>query len=1292
MKPQSQLEDVLPLSPLQQGLYFHALYDEDADVYTAQLVLDLRGPLDAAALRNAAEVLLRRHPNLRTSFRQRKTGDVVQVVHRDVKVPWEEIDLTGSEAPAADADRIARREREHRFELTRPPLLRFTLVKLGADTHQLIFTNHHLLLDGWSTPILNTELFALYLARGDDSVLPRPVPYKNYLAWVGQQDRQAAVEAWTTALAGVQEPTLIGPTGSGSASGSTGEAAPEQLTLRLTEELTTALSARARAQGVTLNTIMQLGWGLVLSAQTGSSDVIFGGVVSGRPAELPGVEQMVGLFINTLPIRVRCAPGDTLGAVLSRLQGEQADLMAHHHLSIAEIQRLTRIGALFDTITVLENYPFDPDAEATDLDGLRVTGHGGHDATHYPVALAAIPGDRLGLRLSYRPDLFTAAEAGTLGERLTRALEAIAADPATPVAQLDLLTESERELVLRTWNDNDRALDGPLTITDRVAAQDPGAIAIRAGGASITYAELTARANRLAHRLIALGVGPETPVAMLQERGPDVLVSCLAILKAGGYYVPIHDGYPAERMAWVLAETAAPVLLVDRSTAGLVRAHTAQAVRVDDGASDAFPATDPGVRVHPDQLAYELFTSGSTGLPKGAGVSHREVTAFALDTKVASVLPRMLLHAPHAFDASTFEIWVPLLNGGTTIIAPPGDLDADGFAALVRAEQPTGVFLTTTLFNLFVGERPTAFAGMRGVHTGGEAGSVSAMRAMLDANPEAEVWNGYGPTEATVYVTVHPMRAELTDGVTNPPLGRALDSTDLYVLDAGLRPVAPGVVGELYLAGAGLARGYLNRPALTASRFVACPFGEPGRRMYQTGDLVRRRADGLLEYVDRVDFQVKVRGFRIELGEIETALLAHPAVAQAVVIARQDRPGNKRLVGYVVAVGVESAELRRFVAETLPDYMVPAAVVVLDALPLSPNSKLDRTRLPEPDFAELTGGRDPETAGEELLCGLFAEVLGLDRAGADVSFFDLGGDSIIAIKLVTRARQAGLEFSPRDLFTYQTVEALLAADADGEPGLELLLPIRTRGARTPLFCVHPAGGLAWPYFGFLPHLGKDQPLYGLQSRGFLDAAEPLSASVAEAAADYITQIRSVQPAGPYQLMGWSLGGLIAFEIATQLQAAGEEVGLVVMIDSYHGQDLQIESREIIPELLEAAGISEEISGNPSDPDLDKVMQALRDKGSAFASLDDDALIALYRNYENGMRIAQEYVPGRLRGDVLFFTALRGRSEDSVTAERNWSPVVSGTIEDHGVDVEHHFLMEPHAIAEIARVLGTRLHQ
>ncbi|MEV4257331.1 amino acid adenylation domain-containing protein, partial [Spirillospora sp. NPDC049652] len=1008
------------------------------------------------------------------------------------------------------------------------------------------------------------------------------------------------------------------------------------------------------------------------------------------------------LFINTLPVRVRARPGDTVARALAALQGEQADLLPHHHLSLTDIQRLSGVGTLFDTMTVLENYPFDPEAAGAAIGGLTLHGVGGYDASHYPLALAAVPGERLALRLDHRTDLFTADRAGRIMDGLVRVLHTIAHEPDTPLGRVEVLPPGERRRLLEDGQ-GEAVARVPETITARFAAHaaaDPGREALRTPDGVVTYGELDRRANRLAHLLRARGVGRDTRVAMLLERSADVAVATLAVLKAGGAYAPIHHSYPQDRVRWAVEEVEAPVLLVDEAMRPRVAdlGVAAETIVIDQCPDLAgYPDTDPGVEVRPEQLAYVMFTSGSTGLPKGAMVTHQNVVDLATDPALRSgAHDRVLVHSPHAFDASTYELWVPLLAGGTAVVAPPGRVDAGELQRLVKSEGVTGLFLTTALFNLVAEERPEAFAGLREVLTGGESGSAAAMRKVLAACPDLRLGHVYGPTEATTYATYADMRAALADPAeTTTVLGRPMGGMRVYVLDDALRPVPPGVTGEAYIAGSGLGRGYLKRPALTAERWVADPFGPPGARMYRTGDLMRRREDGALEYVDRADFQVKIRGFRIELGEIEAALAGLDDVAHAAVLVHQDA-GVKRLVAYVVpAAGAtpDTAALRRALAERLPEYMVPAAVVVLDALPLGPTGKVDRRALPVPDFAGAAAGRAPETPAEQALCAVFAEVLGLDEVGADVSFFDLGGDSVTALRLVSRAEQAGVELTPRDVFTHQTVERIVRRDDTGtgaDPGLQPLLPIRATGTRPPLFLVHPAGGLAWGYMQFLAHLPADQPVYGLQSRVFT-GAEP-AADVAAMAADYAELIRTVRPEGPYHLAGWSLGGLIAYETACRLQAAGAEVGLLALIDSYHGQDLDSAERDVLPEVLGAIGMDPAALIRDGEPDVPRIMELLAERADVLATLGEDDLVRVFRAYQAGIRQAETYRPGTFRGDVLFFTALRGRPADAPDPVEHWGAVVAGRVAEHPVDAEHHGLMDPEAVALMGPVLAAELDE
>ncbi|HEV2636492.1 MAG TPA: amino acid adenylation domain-containing protein [Actinocrinis sp.] len=1037
MNRQQRFDDVLPLSPMQSGLLFHALYDDgeqSQDIYTVQFVLRLDGPVAADRLRDAAQALLARHPNLRAGFRQRKNGESVQVIASvgTVSLPFGEADLSGREAAARDAEyqRLLAEDRAARFDPSRPPLLRALLIRMAPDEHRLVLTNHHLLLDGWSMPLLAQELFAHYSAGGRADDLPAVTPFRDYLAWLAGQDREAALAAWRASLAGVQEPSLMAP-----ADPAREATTPERITVELDEQAGDELRLYARERDLTLNTLVQGLWALLLSAATGRDDVVFGTTVSGRPPEIPGIESMVGLFINTLPVRIRLNPAEHVSALFSRIQEEQTRLLAHHHVGLADIQRATGNGELFDTLTVVETYP---DVAGTLADGLRIGIEGGSNNTHYPVTLIVMPGARIQLLLDYHPGVFTAEEAVQLAGRLKNLMSELVGGPDVPVGRIDTLGAGDRELVLRTWNATE--VDVPDTtmhgLFETQAARTPDAIALCGHPETLTYAELNARANRLARLLVARGAGPESVVALALPRCTGLIVALLAVLKSGAAYLPIDPNYPRDRVDYMLDDASPILVLTTAETADLVAQDrrlvldaTGSTGAVGDLADTDLADTDrisPLLTSHP---AYLIYTSGSTGRPKGVVVTHAGIPAFAaaeierFDVTADSVT---LQFASASFDASVLEVVMTFAAGARLHVPAPGTLAGEElFAVLSDARITHALISPAALASL----PSTDLPHLRSLIVGGEA-TGSDLAAKWSTG--RRMVNAYGPTEATVMATTSGPIPAGAPGT--PPIGRPVANTRVYVLDSALRPVRPGAAGELYIAGGGLARGYHDRPGLTADRFVADPYGPAGSRMYRTGDLARWTDDGELVYLGRSDDQVKIRGFRIELGEIESALAGHPDVAAAVVAVREDRPGVKRLAAYIVPVAGATPDpesVREHVAGRLPEHMVPWAIAVLDALPLTPGGKIDRRALPALSANAKTTGRAASTPAEEQLCALFADVLGLPEVGVDDSFFELGGDSIISIQLVSRARAAGMRFTPRDVFESRTVARLALRAAEG---------------------------------------------------------------------------------------------------------------------------------------------------------------------------------------------------------------------------------------------------------------------
>ena len=1022
------VQELLPLGPLQQGFWFHAQVDgPEQDAYVVQQALELSGPVDAALLRRAAQGLLDRHAPLRAGFRQTAEGRAVQIIPGPLELPWREVDLSAQdvEVQRSLADAVAADERATRFDLARPPLLRCALIALGGGRSRLVLTFHHIIADGWSLPVLHRELMAGYAGFWAASpALPAPAPYREYLRHLAAADQEAAHAAWRSALAGLEEPTRL-------VDGKPSDGAPPQpgqVRVELSERLTARLAARAREYGVTLGTVVQSAWGLLLGRLTGSQDVVFGTTVSGRDAAVEGIESMVGLFINTLPTRFAWQPADRLVDLLGRLQEEQTKLLEHQHLGLAEIQRVagpSGVGELFDTLVVFENYPAE--TGLTDPSGtVRITGHEFHDTVHYPLALIVKPGARLDLRLKHHARRIDREAVQHLAERLSLVLEALAADPRTLVADLELLT-AEEQAQGQPVGDEQPVADTTLTaVFAEQVRRTPDATAVLFGDETVSYRELDVRAEALAQRLLARGAGPETVVAVAVPRSAELMTALLAVLKSGAAYLPVDTDYPADRVAHMLADSGASVVLATAGTAARLPAATERTVLLVEQAEEV--EVRPLPVAGPDHPAYLIYTSGSTGRPKGVVVTHRAIVnrlAWMQAEYGLTTDDRVLQKTPSSFDVSVWEFFWPLCQGAAVVMARlDGHRDPAYLAGLIREQAVTTLHFVPSMLEAFLrAEEITADPGwarsLRRAFSSGEALPTAAARRWRELTA-VPLHNLYGPTEAAVDVTHHACDAG-ADGTT-VPIGRPVWNTGLRVLDSCLRPVPTGAPGELYLTGVQLARGYHARPGLTAERFPADPYGPAGSRMYRTGDLVRLGADGVVEYLGRTDRQVKLRGNRIEPGEVEAALTRLSEVAQAAVAVV-----GTQLVAYVVPVGtVDLTVIQAALAAELSPALLPGAYVLLEALPLTPSGKLDRAALPAPQ-AVRAEPRAPRDDRERTLTEIFAAVLKLDQVGVDDDFFLLGGDSISSIGVSSRARRAGLALSPREVFEHRTPAALAEA-------------------------------------------------------------------------------------------------------------------------------------------------------------------------------------------------------------------------------------------------------------------------
>ncbi|MBY8943659.1 non-ribosomal peptide synthetase, partial [Pseudomonas tolaasii] len=1025
------IADLYPLSPMQQGMLFHTLYEPQAQAYINQLRLDIDG-LDLLTFGRAWQAALDRHDILRSSFHWLGLDTAHQVIHRQV-----DLQLQVIEDPQADYDALADAERERGFELSTAPLFRLMLVRGSGVTWHLIFTSHHILMDGWSNAQLLGEVLAHY--SGQTLATP-PGQFRDYLGWLQQQ---ASGEAfWKAALAPLQAPTLLAEALRAPVEG----AGMADYPVALDSAFTQALGDFARQHKITLNTVLQGAWSLLLQRYTGQACVAFGATVSGRSAPLPGIEQQLGLFINTLPIISAASPARLAGEWLGELQALNVSLRDHEHTPLFDIQGWAgqQGAALFDTLLVFENFPVAEALKQGAPAGLTFGKMHNYERTHYPLTLGIELGANLRLEFSYDCARFSAQQVAQLSANLQHVLMQLVANAQVPLGNLQLLDGSAQRDLL-ALSQTPRAVERALRVHERIAAQadaTPDALAVQAGSERLTYAQLNQRANRLAHRLLEQGVGPGQRVGLAARRGPQLIVSLLAVLKSGAAYVPLDPKLPAERLAYMLADSRLSLLLGE--TGLLADLPLPQGLaRVDFSASGeelaGYPTTNPSNHADRADLAYVIYTSGSTGQPKGVAIDHAALDQFCDTAAAYSALTpadRVLQFATFSFDGFVEQCYPPLCVGAALIMRGEDLWDAEWLAREIVEQGVTLADLPAAYWYLLAKECAASgrtLGNLRQVHVGGEAMAVEGVRAWHEAGLQGvRLLNTYGPTEATVVSSVHDCQLADAHDAYGMPIGRAIEGRALYVLDSGFELLPNCGVGELCIgASAGLAQGYFDRPALTAERFLPDPFsGVPGARLYRSGDLARYNERAVLEYVGRIDHQVKIRGFRIEMGEIEACLQALPEVREAAVLAL-DGPTGAQLVAYVVphAESLDAQALAAVLRQSLPDYMVPAHWVVLQALPLNNNGKLDRRALPQPDMNESRARYlAPQTSLQHQLAGIWQAVLQVEQVGLEDHFFERGGHSLLATQVISRVRhELKREVPLRALFEQPTLRRFALA-------------------------------------------------------------------------------------------------------------------------------------------------------------------------------------------------------------------------------------------------------------------------
>jgi len=1052
----NNIEDIYPLSPIQQGLLFHTLYAPQSGVYISQASYLIQGKLNIPALKQACQQMVSMNSVMRTAFVWERRDEPIQIVYRHVNLPWDEQDWRGLKPEAQDGllKSFLQSDRERGFNLSQPPLLRFSLIFLSDDSYRLVWTQHHILMDGWSSARVSKQVFESYeaLSRGVAKLFPPGRPYSDYFEWLKRQDVKGTESFWRGMLKGFNWPTPLVIEKSRGESAEA-ETSYNQEGVLLTSATVSALQAIARRHRLTLNTLLGGAWALLLSRYSGLGDVVFGTVVSGRPADLSGVETMIGLFVNTLPVRAQIEPAVSTLAWLKEYHLRQIKQRQYEFTPLTDIQGwsdVPRNTPLFESVFVYENFPKDPSPQLQlrQLSDMSISEMAFVEQPNYPLTIVAVPGSEL-MRLNavYLCQRFDGKAIMRTLAHLKLLIESIAANPEQRIEELSLLTESERQQILVEWTDtrSEYVEESILQIFETQVEAAPQAIALTFEDEELTYKELNRRANQLAHYLRRLGAGPETLVGIYMPRSIEMVVGLLGALKAGGAYVPLDPTYPAERLNFIL-EDAAPAIVITKSrlfenlsaSSGKVKAVD---LITDWGAIAQECGENPPLQTTLDHRAYVIYTSGSTGEPKGIEVTHRGVTRLVRETNYIELGESVVMAQASTvtFDAATFEIWGALLNGGRLsyvshdILLSPAALSNE-----LREQGVSTIFLTTALFNQVAREAPEVFNGRREVLFGGEQVDPRWVAEVLKRGGPKRLLHVYGPTETTTFATWGRVdRAEVKERETIP-IGRPISNTQVYVLDGSLRPSPVGVTGDLYIAGAGLARGYLKRAALTSERFVADSFGKPGTRMYRTGDLARWREDGQLEFLGRIDRQVKLRGFRIELGEVEAALLSHDRVCDAVVVVDEQEGDDKRLVAYVVACDqapLVREELQQHVRQRLPEYMTPAVFMLIDKIPLTPNGKLDHRSLPAPVMQTGETAKEvapsnaktmrPRTVVEEVLAGIWAEVLGIESVSVYNNFFELGGHSLMATRAVSRIREVlQVTLTLRDFFEEATMATL----------------------------------------------------------------------------------------------------------------------------------------------------------------------------------------------------------------------------------------------------------------------------
>ena len=1178
-------DEGLPLTEAQRGLLLLSSLSEAASVaYHESVTMELRGPLKVEFLQAALTEIVTRHEALRVTFHL-EDGVGYQKIVPNAEFRAQFQDVSKAENPELAAREFLANWERKLFDLTRQIPVRGCLIRLAENRHRLALTFHHVAVDGASVGIILNELQTLYSAKanGEAAELPLPTPFRDYVAALtAKQNAPEMAEAesyWKQQFTAPAPPLELPadrprptvPAYRGSRASRT-----------LDSDLSKAVKRAGAQAGGTFFMTLLAAYHVLLHRLTGQEDVTVA-IASAGHTLIEGGDSLVGFCLRVLPIRSRIAADLTFAEYLKQTKKQTLAATKYSHYFWGRLlENKAGRTPLFSTVFNMDRAGNFDSFAGLETEFLPAPCRNPQGTSRFDIAVNAVEIEgRLLIEFDYDSDLFDAETIERWLGHFETLLRGIAANPQDLIAELPLLTEAENQQILTEWNAT--AADYPrdssiAALFEAQAAETPDAAALTFGELTLTYAELNRRASRVANTLKSRNFAPGTPLGICVERSPEMIIGLLAILKAGGAYLPLDANYPAERLRYIIKETETPLVLVSPQTRNAIPAEIPALDLGDDSQFLSADESNPICAANGASLAYILYTSGSTGQPKGVLIPQRGVVRLVKNANYVRLSSdeTMMQFAPLSFDASTFEIWGALLNGGTLAICPLTNPSLSELGAFIQSAKVTTLWLTAALFSQMIETQAENLRGVRQLLAGGDVLPVSAVKLALESLPDCDLINGYGPTENTTFSCCHSLRADF-DPSQSVPIGRPVANSQAYILDQNLNPSPIGSPGELYLSGDGLALGYLNRPELTAEKFTSfSPFpsdegaareGGWGVRLYRTGDLARYRPDGAIEFLGRRDHQVKIRGYRIELGEIEAVLRQYPATADAVLCV-QDETGDKRLIAYVTQKNGQSAEpgeLREFLRSKLPDYTIPAQFVILDALPLNENGKIDRRALPAPPTNQAARteipSAAPQTALQIQLIHLWERLIGVHPIHPDDNFFDLGGNSLTALRLFAEIKKTFQKDLPMATLlqapTIAALAAVLRQEDDSMPSRSLVA-IQTKGSKPPFFCVHGGGGHVLFYYDMARRLGDDQPFYGLQAQG-MDGKSPRHTQLEDMAAHYIKEMQTAQPHGPYYLGGVSLGGVIAYEMAQQLQAQGERVALLAMFEGLHPDFPQMRS-------------------------------------------------------------------------------------------------------------------------------------